>query len=129
MAKPPCLTQGQAEKRWPDQHLYWRSEHHCWTNDRHQHEFADPPARRPISPPPPDKPDWASLPSRVAADIAAPGAATEVFFPTLHQGDFLAARPLMVIKQPWFDPTSMLRWPVILDVDRQFRAWDARIGN
>src|SRR5262245_22370302 len=34
-AAPSCLTYREARDRWPKQHLYWRTENRCWTNNRH----------------------------------------------------------------------------------------------
>jgi len=127
MPLPPCLTQEQAHKRWPDDHLVWRTPSRCWTNNRHQHEFADPERRRPHPPPQPDPPDWKALPEKVAADVGARGVRTEIYFPSLDHGNILASYPLM-LPMPWLSPEPMIEWPLLLDIDRTpFKAWDARV--
>src|SRR5262245_32898047 len=34
-AAPSCMTYREAREKWPKIHLYWRTEHRCWTNNRH----------------------------------------------------------------------------------------------
>src|SRR5262245_60678364 len=29
-----CLTHSEARAKWPKEHLYWHTEHHCWDNSR-----------------------------------------------------------------------------------------------
>jgi hypothetical protein len=54
----------------------------------------------------------------------------QILFPVIHAGSILETYPLVVWPQPWFSSESVMRWPLLLDVDRvPFTAWSKRIGQ
>lgn len=72
------------------------------------------------------------LPPVVPANMAGEGApAAEVYYPAMTVTDSgLNDYPVLVWRQPWLSPDSILYWPPLIDIDRTpFVAWDKRIGQ
>jgi hypothetical protein len=47
-ASPACMTQGEARVKFPQQHLWWRTLKHCWSNEGPMRPLATRPNPRPI---------------------------------------------------------------------------------
>lgn len=53
----------------------------------------------------------------------------EIWYPTLSHNNMLESGPRLIMKQPWLSSEPMHKWPLLIDVDRPFMAWDKRIGE
>jgi hypothetical protein len=78
-----------------------------------------PPADVAVAPPPSE-----------LEKAAASAPVAEFYYPTLLHHNMLDDYHVLIWPQPWFNPDTMVHWPVLLDVDRTpFIAWNKRIGQ
>ena len=132
-AASPCLTQAEAQKRWPKAHLFWHTANHCWDNlPLNAVRASDY-----------DKPNLQSTPAAPAqmidsmqdwSEMPPVAAKREIFFPTVKHNDteFFGLAPAPPLSWPvaWFTPAPISGWPQLLDIDRApFINWDRRIGR
>lgn len=110
-APPPCLTQAQAQAKYPGAHLYWHTIKRCWDNIPVGRRLASrtPAAPRVERPP--------------AIKEIEPISSGQVFYPDLMPGtppdsSMLNAEPIT-------------HWPPLIDIDEQpvFSEWNARISG
>ena len=132
-AAKPCLTQAEAQKRWPKAHLFWHTANHCWDNlPLNAVRASDY-----------DKPNLQSTPAAPAqmidsmqdwSEMPPVAAKREIFFPTVKHNDteFFGLAPVPPLNWPvtWFTPAPISGWPQLLDIDRApFINWERRIGR
>jgi hypothetical protein len=123
----PCLTKEEAKKQWPNEHLYWHTERHCWdrtkgTSGTYKERQPGPTQAANIVPAPPPK----QVTTTKERTLREP----EILYPTMvfNKANILEMNPLPM-HQPWLSSQSILGWPLLLDADRpSFREWDKRIG-
>jgi hypothetical protein len=73
--------------------------------------------------PPAEKSSWLER----ASDKTAPA---EIYFPAMMRGNMLEAYQPLIWQQPWLTATSIMHWPLLLEVDRvPFTVWTKRIGQ
>jgi hypothetical protein len=123
-AHADCLTLKEARDHWPDERLVWRTENHCWMPKRLS---GNPHWRTPKLEPGPKV-----IPAGQIETKATPEERQEptILYPLVvyNQANILEEQPL-VMRQPWLSPEFMHEWPILIDIDRPFRAWDKRIGQ
>jgi hypothetical protein len=62
--------------------------------------------------------------------VTAEAPAAEIYYPQLTQRDWINSYPLLIWRQPWLSPDSVLHWPQLIDIDRTpFVTWDKRVGQ
>jgi hypothetical protein len=153
----PCLTKTQAEKKFPNKHLYWHTDAKCWDAQaatkasrdkyesrphRRQHDDSPPlpdsipPRTKPIIAERHERPTILPLPENPTGpkfsdlDRPAPSAPpAEIAFPTMVHSEAMARPPFIYKPLPWFSPYPMTGWPQIYDVDEpdRFTVWRKRI--
>ena len=123
-ASADCLTLKEARDHWPDERLVWRTENHCWMPKRLS---GNPRWRTPKLEPGPKV-----MPAGQIETKATPEERQEptILYPLVvyNQANILEEQPL-VMRQPWLSPEFMHEWPILIDIDRPFRAWDRRVGH
>ena len=124
-AAKPCLTQDDAQKRWPKAHLFWHTANHCWDNQ----------PLNAVSASDYDKPKLQLTPVAPAQTVASPVAAEpEIIFPTVkhNNAEFFGLNPAPPLSWSvaWFMPAPITDWPLLLDIDQTpFITWERRIGR
>ena len=124
-AAKPCLTEAEAQKRWPKAHLFWHTANHCWDNL----------PLNAVSASDYDKPELQPTPAARAQTVASPVAAEpEIIFPTVihNNAEFfgLGLVPPLGWSVAWFMPAPITGWPLLLDIDQTpFITWERRIGR
>jgi len=124
-AAKPCLTEAEAQKRWPKAHLFWHTANHCWDNL----------PLNVVSAGDYDKPELQPAPVTAVQTVASSATAEpEIIFPTVkhNNAEFfgLSPAPSLNWSVAWFMPTPITNWPLLLDIDQTpFITWDRRIGR
>jgi hypothetical protein len=106
----PCFTHSEAKEHWPQAHLFWHTERHCYDRSRRGGDDYDVPISH----------DAKTKKNDV--DQAVPGVHTTVYYPGLQ----VNAWPLPQLPLGGHDMSS---WPVLLDVDAptKFDVWRDRV--
>jgi hypothetical protein len=122
---PPCLTQAQAQARWPKAHLYWHTKDKCWDNIPVGQSRSVRPSRVAVSAPAPSQPTRPRVDKR---PHDANGNGIELREPPVFFPDTMPGPPPSA---SMFNSEPATHWPPLIDIDTMavFKEWNERISG